>query len=277
MTRVWVLSLVAACMSAAAPTLAIEPSLDRVVSSKTLRVGVAINAPWVVKSQAGELTGYDIDLARGIARDLGVTASFVEMPFADLIPRLAKGDVDIVAAGLAVTPARAREIVFSDVTNSAAIRVVASRAVLGNDPVKALSAAGFTIAALAASTDADAARRAFPAAKVIEYPSAAEALAALLDGKAQAMAATAPVPRLTATLYDAKFQLLRRPLTHTPEAFALRPDDTRLLGFVNNWIAARRADGTIGNANDYWFGHMTWLRTLEPAKAAGAGAKPTER
>ena len=255
-----VLALGVAPVARASP---IEMSLQRVITAKTLKVGVAVNPPWVIKTASGELVGYDIDLARGLAADLAVTPTFVEMPFADLVPRLASGDIDLVAAGLAITPARAREVVFSDTTGNAAIRVVAARAALGADPEKALGAAGFTIGALANSTDADAARSAFPQARLITYPSAAEALAALLDGRTQAMAATAPVPRLAATLYDAKFQLLRRPLTHTPEAFALRADDTRLLTYVNNWIAARTADGTIASANDYWFGRMTWLRALE--------------
>lgn len=245
-----------------------DPSLERVTQAKTLKVGVAINPPWVVKAPSGELTGYDVELARSLATDLGITPRFVEMPFSDLVVRLARGDVDMVASGLAITPSRARQVMFSDVTGRAEIRVVAARTALGKDPAMALSTPGFTIAALADSTDAAAARTAFPTAKIVTFASAAEVLAALLAGTTQAMVATAPVPRLTATLYDAKFELLRRPLTQTPEAFALRPDDARLLVYVNNWIAARTADGTIRNANDFWFGRMTWLRQLEPVSAA---------
>jgi len=274
LARATMVAVAAATFSASASA---DPSLERVTQAKVLRIGVAINIPWVVRTAGGQLTGYDVELARALAADLGVAPQFVEMPFGDLVARLARGDVDMVASGLAITPARARAVMFSNTTGSAAIRVVASRAALGTDPAKALSAPGFTIGALADSTDADAARQAFSNAKVVTFPSAADALAALLNGTTQAMVATAPVPRLTATLYDAKFQLLRRPLTHTPEAFALRADDTRLLGYVNNWISAKAPDGTIENANDYWFGRMMWLRSLETdIKSTQASASPTK-
>ena len=260
----------------AVPAAAAEGGLDRVIDAKQLRVGVAMNTPWVAKSAQGALIGYDIDLAKMLAKDLGVTPVFVEMPFADLVPRLAKGDVDIVASGLAITPARAKTVAFSDSTNQSAIRVVAARKALGKNPAKALATPGMTIAALAESTDAAAAAASFPTAKILTFPTSAEALSALMDGRAQAMVATAPVPRLAATLYDAKLQLLKRPLTFTPEAFAVRPSDNRLLTYLNNWVAIRRADGTLANAQNSWFGRMDWLRQLEPETAPKAAPGPAK-
>ena len=43
---------------------------------------------------------------------------------------------------------------------------------------------------------------------------------------------------MAARLYDAKFRLVGGPLLRTPEAFAMRPDDIRLIQYVNNWIGA---------------------------------------
>lgn len=261
---------------ATVPSIAAEGGLDRVIDAKQLRVGVAMNTPWVAKSAKGDLIGYDVDLAKMLAKDLGVTPIFVEMPFGDLVPRLAKGDVDIVASGLAITPARARTVLFSDSTNQSPIRVVASRKALGNDPAKALGSPNMTISALAESTDVDAAAASFPQAKLLTFRTAAEALGALIDGRAQAMVATAPVPRLAATLYDAKLQLLKKPLTYTPEAFALRAGDTRLLTYLNNWVAVRRADGTLSTMQDNWFGRMEWLRLLEPETARKTATSPAK-
>ena len=262
--------------STALPAVAADGGLDRVIEARQLRVGVAMNMPWVAKSAKGELIGYDIDLARLLAKDLGVTPVFVEMPFVELVPRLTKGDIDIVASGLAITPARARVVMFSDSTNRSAIRMVALRSALGNDPAKALAAPGMTIAALAESTDAAAAAAAFPQARILALPTAAEALAALIDGRAQAMVATAPVPRLAATLYDAKLQLLKQPLTYTPEAFAVRSGDGRLLTYLNNWVSFRRADGTLSTMQNNWFGRMDWLRQLEPETARKAAPAPAK-
>jgi len=46
-------------------------TLARIEAGKRLRVGVAINAPWVMHDKNGELFGYLIDLARKIGEDMG--------------------------------------------------------------------------------------------------------------------------------------------------------------------------------------------------------------
>lgn len=249
-----------------------DDSLQRIESAKVLKVGVALNAPWVIKKSDGTYAGNDIDLVAAMAQDLGVKVVYVEMPFANLIQAVARGDVDMAAAGIAITPERARFVAFSAPTGLQRITTVADRKALGTDAGAAMAKPEFKIAALRGSTDEAAARIAWPKATVVAYPSAAEALAALIDGNAQAMVATEPAPRMAASLYDAKLRPVGGTLQQTAEAFALRPDDVRLLIYVNNWIAAREADGFINNVGAHWFDGQHWLSTLEPQarpKAAG--------
>ncbi|MGA2951209.1 MAG: transporter substrate-binding domain-containing protein [Caulobacteraceae bacterium] len=255
------LALVALFVAAISPAFA-DDSLKRVLAAKELRVGVALNAPWVIKRADGAYAGYDIDLTTALAQDLGVTPKFVEMPFRELVRRLAVGDVDIVASGLATTPERAKRVVFSDVTGAADIRTVAAIDAIHDDNVADLDKANVRIAVLAGSTDEAAAKLTYPHATIVSLPTAADALAALASGDAQAMVATAPVPELAARLYDAKLRLVGGALTRTPEAFALRPDDIRLQQFVDNWIDARMADGFIANVRDHWFSQFDWINQL---------------
>lgn len=246
----------------ATPSFA-DSSLQRVVAAKTLKVAVALNAPWVIRQPDGSYTGNDIELVQLLAQDMGVRATFVEVPFADLIPAVARGDVDMAVGGIAITPERALSAAFSTVTGAQEINIVADRKAVGKDPAKAMAAPGFRISALKQSTDAAAARAYFPKADIVEYPSAGAALAALIDGEVQAMAATAPVPRMAASLYDAKLRLVGDPIARAAEAFALRPDDERLRTYMNNWIAARTVDGTISQTGARWFDGRSWLRTAE--------------
>lgn len=249
-----------------------DGSLRRVTDSKLLRVGIAVNAPWVIRNPDGSYSGHDIDLANALAADLGAAPQYVEMPFADLVPRLLKSDVDLIVSGLAITPERARSVAFSAPIGFQEIATVADRKALGKDPAAAVANGSFKIAVLGKSTDESAALRAFPKATVVPYPTASAALAALIDGQAQAMVATAPVPRMAASLYDAKLRLVGGPLERRAEAFAFRPEDARLLTYANNWIAARHADGFIRNVGVHWFDGHKWLRAVEgdgrPQRAA---------
>ena len=95
---------------------------------KTLRVGMeAAYAPynWQV-SEESEYTipienvdgayadGYDVQAAKIIAEGLGMEAVAVKLDFAALIDSLNNGQIDIVCAGMSVTPERAESADFSD-------------------------------------------------------------------------------------------------------------------------------------------------------------------
>ena len=95
---------------------------------KTLRVGMeAAYAPynWQV-SEESDFTipienvsgayadGYDVQVAKIIAEELGVEAVAVKLEFGSLIDALNNGQVDIVCAGMSVTPERAAAAAFSD-------------------------------------------------------------------------------------------------------------------------------------------------------------------
>ncbi|MDO4437126.1 MAG: transporter substrate-binding domain-containing protein [Coriobacteriaceae bacterium] len=95
---------------------------------KTLRVGMeAAYAPynWQV-SQESEFTipienvsgayadGYDVQVAKLIAAELGMEAVAVKLDFGGLIDALNNGQIDIVCAGMSVDPERAQAADFSD-------------------------------------------------------------------------------------------------------------------------------------------------------------------
>lgn len=64
--------------------------------------------PYVYESptQPGEIIGFEVDIARALARELGVRATFHQNDWSNLIPSLERGDFDVVLNGLEDTPAR---------------------------------------------------------------------------------------------------------------------------------------------------------------------------
>ena len=66
-----------------------------------------------VDPQTREFVGYEIDLARAVAKDLGVKAVFTQVAVAARIPELQQGHVDILAASLTHNKERESQVDFS--------------------------------------------------------------------------------------------------------------------------------------------------------------------
>jgi polar amino acid transport system substrate-binding protein len=61
----------------------------------------------------GALTGFEVEIADALARELGVKARFVQNDWSTLVPSLERGTFDIALNGLEVTPAREQRIRFT--------------------------------------------------------------------------------------------------------------------------------------------------------------------
>lgn len=87
-----------------------EPSGDSTLT-------MATNAefpPFEYKDDAGNITGYDIEVAKEIARQLNMSLAIEDMAFDSLIVALTSGKADMVIAGMTVTEERQQNVDFSD-------------------------------------------------------------------------------------------------------------------------------------------------------------------
>lgn len=71
-------------------------------------------SPWTFHDEAGDLTGFDIEVARGIAQRLGVEAKFAEGEWDGLLAGLDSGRYDTMANGVSVTEERQQKYDFTD-------------------------------------------------------------------------------------------------------------------------------------------------------------------
>lgn len=87
--------------------------LDGIRERGVLRV-LTRNNPVTYFLHRGRLRGFDYELAKRVAQDLGVRLEMVVAPSRDaLIPWLLEGRGDVIAASLTVTPERAKKVAFS--------------------------------------------------------------------------------------------------------------------------------------------------------------------
>lgn len=102
---------------AAVPSLA-DTTLERIKDADKVRVGVANERPYGYVDDSGRLTGEGPEIARKIlARiDPEIELEPVVVNFGELIAELRAGHMDIVAAGMYVTPERCEKVAFSTPT-----------------------------------------------------------------------------------------------------------------------------------------------------------------
>lgn len=100
---------------AAAPA---DDSLAKVKAKGRLVVGInAEFAPFEFHTMINgkdTVVGFDIDLAKDIAKDMGVELELKELAFDALLTTLQTGQVDVIISGLSATEERRKSVDFSD-------------------------------------------------------------------------------------------------------------------------------------------------------------------
>src|SRR3982751_1721057 len=91
-----------------------QSSLERVRRSGELRVGTDATYPPFESAEGGVYEGFDVDLAKAIARELGVQARFINSGFDGIFPALQNGSFDVVMSSVTITPERSASMLFSD-------------------------------------------------------------------------------------------------------------------------------------------------------------------
>jgi polar amino acid transport system substrate-binding protein len=111
--RGW-LALAGAGLAAVATGGAAARPLDQVLSTRTLRAGINPTLPpFGTFNERNEIDGFDLDIAREIARIMQVNLEVVRVGSPDRIPFLQADRIDIVLGAITRTPARALVIDYT--------------------------------------------------------------------------------------------------------------------------------------------------------------------
>jgi polar amino acid transport system substrate-binding protein len=88
--------------------------LQKILSTHVLTVGtISGNPPWEFVKPDGTLDGYDIAIAKMIARDLGAKVEFIQVSGAGRIPLLQTRKADVVVGELDYSPERAQTVAYT--------------------------------------------------------------------------------------------------------------------------------------------------------------------
>jgi polar amino acid transport system substrate-binding protein len=251
-------------LATAGPQLARAEVMAEIEERGVLRVGTSLNLPWAMRDAHGELFGFEIDNASRLASDLGVALELVELPFGELLDALENGTVDVVAAGLSITPERARRVAFSAPYMTSDVGVV----VRVTDLAERADILGFnqsdvTVAAVAGTTTEIAALHALPSASLQPFATVGASIEAFLDGETTVLVGETPVPELLLFENPDVFTLLPESLLSSGQAFAVRRDEHAFHTYLDNWVSAYETAGMLDRARRYWFAEHEWLGRLD--------------
>ena len=240
------------------------PALDRIMKRGELIVGTSgQQPPMTVTAKSGEIIGLDIDMAKAMAEGLGVDVKFATMPFAELLPALESGKVDMVISGMTITQTRNRKVAFVGpyYVSGKGILAIQKRFAELQD-ANGLNSPEVTVATLKDSTSQKFAETLMPKAKLTPTASYDEAVDLLLNNKADVMVADLPFCALAAYRHQDKgLSAGKSPLTFEPLGIAMS-EDALLINWVQNFMNTIKGTGQLSKLHEKWLNGGSWMKQL---------------
>jgi polar amino acid transport system substrate-binding protein len=251
----------------AAPAVRVRPAaqtLDAVRRDGVLRVGIVVIPPWAMTTRTGELVGFDVDVARRLAADLGVRLELVRTTLDGYAGDLAVGRFDVGIGGLWPNPRDALLANFSDTYAVNTIELVAHPRRLGAKPAAAaIDRPGIKIGTRAGSHSERIARQRFPRADVVTFTDDDKFIGEFQQGRLDAIVAVSPVDDWLAMAGGKNATRPLPPLETRREAFAIERGDADFLAYLNAWIVHHSDSGWLPERRKYWFRSLDWLPTIQ--------------
>jgi polar amino acid transport system substrate-binding protein len=243
----------AALMTLAAVAGGHATTVDDILGKKKLTVGVLTDFPPYGGTDAQQKPdGYDADVARLMAKYLGVELELVPVTGPNRIPYLLTNKIDVLIATFGITPERAKQVQFSIPYSSIEIFLLAPKKLAIKTPE---DLKGVKIAVARASTQDTAITALAPKeARIMRFDDDASALQAMISGQSDALGAANVV---LAQLQKNHPEMEIEPklvLRHQPNGIALRRADGELRQWSDTFIFYIKNNGELDAIHRKWLG-----------------------
>jgi polar amino acid transport system substrate-binding protein len=239
--------------------------LNRVLKAGELRVGTSgSQPPFTARTKQGTLMGYEIELAELLANAMRVKPKFVEKPFAELMPALESGEIDVIMSGMTITPERNLRVAFIGPYIVTGKSILAkARRVAALDEMDELNRPTITVAALDGSTSEQFVESIVPNVKLVPAKDYETAVNMVLNDQVDAMVADYPICVLSMLRHpEAGLAVSDVPLTIEPIGIALPPGEFLMHNMIENYLKALDMTGVLQELEEKWFEDGAWLIRL---------------
>jgi arginine/lysine/histidine transporter system substrate-binding protein len=204
-------------------------------------------------ANGSEVVGFDVEVAKAIAAKVGLPLKIEDMKFDSLLPALSAGKVDMVLAGMTITPERAQNVDFSSPYYKATqvVLVLAGNLIpQTKDDLK-----GEKIAVQLGTTGDGAAAEITGQENVRQFTSAMDAVVELMNSKVAAVIIDEQ-PAINFQKKNPELILVRLAFDDEFYGVAVKKGNAELLAKVNEALAEIAADGRYDQAVDQWMVQM---------------------
>jgi ABC-type amino acid transport substrate-binding protein len=229
---------------------------DDLVAMRTagvVRIGVKSHAPPFSENIDGKLVGFDVSMAQAIASYLELELELVPLSSSQRIPFLKENKVDLILATMTVTRSREKQVDFSTpyFEDGQSLLCLKSGDVQSYQDLKEK-----VIGAVAGTTTLKNFPQIQPLAEVKAFPSADDAVNAMLKGEIHAFSSDMLMLMGLKINHPKGDQLEVRggKFTVEPYGVAMRQNQSNLRDLVNEAIMVMWTSGTWRTMYEKWFG-----------------------
>jgi len=246
-----------------------KSTLNEIIQRGELRVGMEPGyMPFEMKDKKGRIIGYDVDIAKNMAKAMGVKLKLVPTAWDAIVAGLITNKYDIIMSGMTVTQQRNLKVNFADPYIVVGQTILLRKGLEGTiKNAKDLDNSKYSVVTKLGVTGEITTRKFFKKAKILTFETESDAISEVLTGKADAMVYDQPY-NIIFMAGKGKGNLIHldTPLTYEPLAWAVRKGDPDFLNWLNNYLRQIKGDKVVDfydKTNTKWLKETSWLKRVQ--------------
>ena len=232
--------------------VAFADKLADIKKAGILKAGVKYDfKPFGFVNDKNKVVGFDIDLLKYIAKDLGVKVKFTQVTSKTRIPLVAGGQIDIAAASMT------HKVMRDDTIDFTISYFFDGQSMLVRKDCKKRSAKGFAgkkVGAIQGATSGENFKNASPKAKIVYFQEYPQAVMALKKGKIDAVTTDLVWCSTQANDSKGKLKVTGGTISFEPYGMGIAENESNFRDAVNISIQKAVKDGTYAKSYKKWFG-----------------------
>jgi polar amino acid transport system substrate-binding protein len=227
-----------------------QSQLSKVLKSGTLRVAVLPDfPPWAVQKADGKFEGYEIDIAKDLAKSLGVKLKLVSTDGDSRLPLLQSNRVDVNVSAWTATDERAQTAGFTIPYDAHGAGVLFQK---GADIKSYNDIAGKKVSVARGSTNDTIVTTQFPSAKVVRFDAISDVISAVKTGKVDAAVESSYTVAQEAKKDPSLQAISDPPLDPQLVSMGVLQNDQVWMNYLNNFIRNLIASGEDEQLHQKW-------------------------
>jgi glutamate transport system substrate-binding protein len=243
-------------------------TMAKLKEAGTVKVGTKFDQPlFGLKNLEGKPEGFDVEIAKLIAGEMGIAPDkieFVEAVSANREPFIQQGKVDFVVATYTINDKRKQVVDFAGPYYEAGQDIMVAKGnpegIGGPDDL-----AGKKVCSVTGSTPAENIRTNYPDAELTEFDVYSKCAEALKNGQVQAVTTDNVILLGLISQDEEAFELVGKPFTKEPYGIGVKKGDTEFRNFINDTLDKIEKDGRWKAAWDATAGKVATETPTPPA------------